>query len=367
MIAALARVALLAQPIAVAPQSALEPGGPAAARIGELWDLMLWLGTAVTVVVLAGLAWAIFRRRPATEVAEADRPADVRGERHNDESGGRGGTDRGRSRDEQIGVRVMVGGGVVFPAIVLGVLLVFVMRVLAATTLPSHVMAQPADMPRPGELTVAVTGHQYWWEVEYLDTEPQRRFETANEIRIPVGRRVVVRLVAGDVIHSFWVPGLHGKMDLVPGRVNAMFLQADRPGRWRGQCAEYCGVQHAKMALVVVAEPAEQWERWAALQRQPAREPVDSVAHGDRAAFLASGCVLCHAVRGTPARGDLGPDLTHLAGRLTLAAGTLPNTAGHRYGWIADPQAIKPGSRMPAVPMTAPELHAIARYLGTLD
>lgn len=372
MTAAFVRLALL-QPIAVAPQSALEPAGPAAARIGELWDLMLWLGTAVTVVVLAGLAWAIFRRRPPNAVAEADRPADIRGERANDESGARGTGDAGgvaesgRPRDERIGVRVMVGGGVVFPAIVLGVLLVFVMRVLAATTLPSHVVAQPADPPRPGELTVAVTGHQYWWEVEYLDTDPQRRFETANEIRIPVGRRVVVRLVAGDVIHSFWVPGLHGKTDLIPGRVNAMFLEASRPGRWRGQCAEYCGVQHAKMAIVVVAEPPAQWEAWAARQREPAREPADSTGARDREAFLASGCVLCHAVRGTPARGDAGPDLTHLAGRLTLAAGTLPNTAGHRYGWIADPQAIKPGSRMPAVPMTAPELHAIVRYLGTLD
>ena len=364
---ALLRSSVFAQAIAVAPQSALETGGPAAASIGELWNLMLWLGGAVTALVLAGLAWAIFRRRPADMNAEADQRPDTRGERLNDESGARGRVESGRPRSERIGVRVMVGGGIVFPTIVLGFLLVFVMRTLAATSLPSHVFAQPADPPRPGELTVLVTGHQFWWEVQYLDADPQRQFETANELRIPVGRRVIVRLAAGDVIHSFWVPGLQGKMDNIPGRTNALALEASHPGRWRGQCAEYCGIQHAKMALVVVAEPAAQWEAWATRQRSPAPAAADSVARADRATFLASGCVLCHAVRGTIAAGDLGPDLTHLASRLTLAAGTLPNTPGHRYGWIADPQAIKPGSRMPAVPMAPAELHGIARYLGTLD
>jgi cytochrome c oxidase subunit 2 len=363
---ALLAAEMLAQPIAVAPQSALEPGGPAAKRIGDLWNLMLWLGSAVTVVVLAGLAYAIWRHRPASEVPEADRPPDARGETTNDESGGRGHTERGRPRSERTGVRVMVGAGAVFPAIVLGVLLVFVMRVLAATSLPSHVVGQPADPPREGELTVAVTGHQFWWEVQYIDRDPQRHFRTANELRIPVGRRVVVRLAAGDVIHSFWVPGLQGKMDNIPGRTNALWIEASAPGRWRGQCAEYCGVQHAKMAFVVVAVPPDEYDAWAARQREPRREPVDSASRADEATFLGSGCVLCHAVQGTPARGTLGPDLTHLASRLTLAAGTLPNTPGHLHGWIADPQAIKPGSRMPAVPMTASELHAIARYLGTL-
>lgn len=361
------RLAALAQPIAVAPQSALETGGPAAAQIGDLWNLMLWLGTAVTVVVLAALAWAIFRRRPGELAPEADRPADPRGERLNDESGGRGAEERGRPWSERVGVRVMVGGGAIFPAIVLGALLVFVMRVLAATSLPSHVVAQPASPPREGELTIQVTGHQFWWEVRYLDADPQRHFETANEIRIPVGRRVVVRLAAGDVIHSFWVPGLQGKMDLIPGRTNALYLEADRPGTWRGQCAEYCGVQHAKMALVVVAMPPADYERWAAHQRLPAAPQRDSAGRADEAAFLASGCVLCHAVRGTPAQADLGPDLTHFASRLTLAAGTLPNTPGHRYGWVANPQALKPGNRMPAVPLTAAELHAIVRYLGRLQ
>jgi cytochrome c oxidase subunit II len=338
---------LLAQAIAVGRQSALETGGPSAERIGELWNLMLGLSIVVTLLVLLALAWAIWRPRPPGLAAEADRPADARGER--------------------LGTRVMVGAGAVLPAAILGVLLVITMRALAAVSLPSHALMQPDDPPAPGELAVKVTGRQYWWEVEYLDAEPQRRFETANELRIPVGRRVIVRLVAGDVIHSFWVPGLGGKMDLVPGRTNVTFIEASRPGVWRGQCAEFCGVQHAKMAFVVVAEPPDRWEAWAARQRLPPPVPRDSLALADRNTFLASGCVLCHAVRGTPARGELGPDLTHLASRLTLAAGTLPNTPGQRYGWVANPQAIKPGNKMPAVPLSPDELHAIVRYLGTLQ
>ena len=357
---------VLAQAIAVGRQSALETGGPSAERIGELWNLMLVLSVVVTLLVLLALAWAIWRPRPPGLAAEADGPADVRGERLNDESGRRGLEETGRLRTERIGARVMVGAGAMVPAVILGVLLVITMRVLAAVSLPSHALAQPDDPPAPGELTVKVTGRQYWWEVEYLDAEPQRRFETANELRIPVGRRVIVRLATDDVIHSFWVPGLGGKMDLIPGRTNVTFIEASRPGVWRGQCAEYCGVQHAKMAFVVVAEPPDRWDAWATRQRLPAPTARDSLALADRATFLTSGCVLCHAVRGTPARGELGPDLTHLASRLTLAAGTLPNTAGHRYGWVANPQAIKPGSKMPAASLSPHQLDAIVRYLGTL-
>jgi cytochrome c oxidase subunit 2 len=332
----------LAQAIAIGEQSALETGGPSAERIGDLWNLMLVASTVVTGLVLLAFAWALWHKRPSGLAAEADRAADARG------------------------ARVMVGAGAVIPAIILGVLLVITMRVLGAVSLPSHTLAQPDDPPVPGALTVKVTGRQYWWEVEYLDAEPQRQFETANELRIPVGRRVLVRLATDDVIHSFWVPGLGGKMDLVPGRTNVTFIAASRPGVWRGQCAEFCGVQHAKMAFVVVAEPPDRWEAWAARQRMPAAAPRDSLALADREAFVATGCALCHAVRGTPARGELGPDLTHLASRLTLAAGTLPNTPGHRYGWIANPQAIKPGNKMPAVPLSPQQLDAIVRYLGTL-
>jgi cytochrome c oxidase subunit 2 len=368
MTAVVLLVAMLQQPIATAPQSALRTGGPIADRIGWLWDVMLWSGTIITLLVFAYFAYALFRRRPADFVPEADREADARGERFNDESGGRGREERGRPRSERIGARVMIGAGLVLPTIVLAVVLVLTLRVLAAIALPSRTVEASAAPPPPDELTVQVTGMQYWWRVTYLDAQPQRQFETANELRIPVGRRVVVRLRSGDVIHSFWVPGLAGKMDLVPGRINALALEASAPGTWRGQCAEFCGVQHAMMAFVVVAMPPDEWERWAAAQRLPAAPPdsADSLAVADQAAFLGSGCVLCHAVRGTTARAAVGPDLTHVASRATLAAGLVPNTTGHRYGWIADPQALKPGSKMPAVPLTSEELHAIVRHLGTL-
>ena len=349
---------VIAQPSAVAPQSALEPGGPGAAEIGVLWDVMLVAGSAVTVLVVVLLLVALFRRRRAEELPpEADRPADPRGERANVESGGRGRLDQARPRSESVGTRWVAAGGIVFPAVVLTVLLLFTLRTLGS-------ISPRRDEPAP--LVVEVVGKQWWWEVRYPDPEPSRIAVTANELRIPVGRRVRVELKASDVIHSFWVPGLQGKTDMIPGRTNLTWLHADAPGRWRGQCAEFCGLQHAKMALVVVAEPQAAFDAWLERQRAPAAPPADSAAGADADVFLASGCVLCHTVRGTPAGGDLGPDLTHVADRLTLAGGVLPNTTGHLAGWIADPQATKPGSRMPAVPLEADELHAIVRYLRSL-
>jgi cytochrome c oxidase subunit 2 len=348
----------VAQAAAVAPQSALEPAGPGAARIAWLWDLMLWLGSAITVVVLLLLLYALFRRRRPDELPpEADRPADPHGEHANVETGGRGREDQGRPRSERIGARWMIVGGALFPAVVLTVLFILALVTMGAI------------YPRRGEaapLTIEVTGHQWWWEVRYQGATPGEWVRSANELRIPVGRRVRVLLRANDVIHSFWVPGLQGKVDMIPGRTNVTWLQADRPGAWRGQCAEFCGMQHAKMALVVVAEPAAAFAEWLEKERGPAVQPVDSAGIAARETFLGSGCVLCHAVRGTSAHASAGPDLTHVAGRRTLAAGELPNTTGNLYGWIADPQALKPGTRMPAVPLTSEQLHAIAQYLGTL-
>jgi cytochrome c oxidase subunit 2 len=351
----------------VGQQSALRVSGPGAAHIGELWNLMLALGIVVTVITFGLLAWALFRRRAADEVAEADRPADARGERANDESGGRGRAGGGRPPSERAGARWMVIGGLALPAVVLLVVLAATLRALDAVSTPADAVAGAADVPpRPGELAVEVVGRQFWWEIRYLDAEPGRVFETANELRIPVGRPVQLRLRTQDVIHSFWVPGLQGKMDLIPGRVNVLTLQADEPGVYRGQCAEYCGIQHGKMAIVVVAEPPERYAAWHARQLAVAVPPTDSAGAAAERAFMASGCVLCHAVRGTLARGELGPDLTHVASRLTLAAGTLPNSLGNMYGWIADPQAHKPGSKMPPLPLSPRELHDIARYLSTL-
>ena len=356
----------LAQPVAVAEQSALRPASREATRIGDLWDLMLVLSTIITIAVLLGLAYALFRRR-GDEVPEADRPADARGELHNEEGGGRGLEEKGRPRSERIGVRWMVAGGIVLPVVALLPVLIMTMHTLNAVSLPSRTVATIDEPPEAGEFVIEITGRQFWWEVRYRDAQPHLEFETANELHVPVGRRVIVRLRSSDVIHSFWVPGLQGKMDLVPGRTNAIAFTVERSGTWRGQCAEYCGVQHAMMAFTVVGEPPAQYEAWAERQRASAAAPRDSTALADQETFLASGCVLCHAVRGTPARGDAGPDLTHVASRLTLAAGVLPNPAGHMHGWVGNPQAIKPGSLMPVVPLEPRALHAIVRYLGTLE
>jgi cytochrome c oxidase subunit 2 len=168
------------------------------------------------------------------------------------------------------------------------------------------------------------------------------------------------------VIHSFWVPSLQGKLDLVPGQVNTTWIQADSAGVYRGQCAEYCGLQHARMQFRVVALPPSDFEAWVDAQQSPAVQPGDSASQAGQRVFMTSGCSFCHAIRGTPARATAGPDLTHLASRRTLAAGTLPNTKGHLAGWIGNPQAIKPGNLMPQIPLSPAELRALLAYLGTL-
>jgi cytochrome c oxidase subunit 2 len=313
--------------------SVMEPAGPNAGRINVLWWVMLVAGTVVLVIVLALLAVAL-RRRPA------DAPARPRPE----------------PAAERRLTRMVVIGGAVAPAAILAALFLLTLSTLGALAAPG----------RADELVVEVTGKQFWWEVRYAGGAPHERFETANEIHIPVGQRVRLRLRASDVIHSLWVPALAGKMDLIPGRATEMWIQADRPGVFRGQCAEFCGVQHANMGLLVVARPPDDFARWAAAQRRPAAEPPDDAARRGRERFLDAGCALCHAIRGTPAGGDLGPGLTHVGARRTLAANTIPNTRGHLGGWIADPQGVKPGSRMPAVPLRPQEFHQIVRYLETL-
>jgi cytochrome c oxidase subunit II len=255
------------------------------------------------------------------------------------------------------GLRWIVIGGIVVPTVILVVVFVLTMVTQAA-------VASPATPPA---LTVRVTGHQWWWEVQYLDPAPDRIATTANEIHIPVGRPVRIEVAAGDVIHSFWVPELAGKTDLIPGQTNVTWVQADHPGVYRGQCAEYCGMQHAKMAMSVVAEPPAAFEEWLARQRQPAAPPSDADLKAGEAVFAGSACSLCHTIRGTMAGGRLGPDLTHLAGRRTIAAGTLPNTRGYLAGWIANPQALKPGTVMPAVPLKSTELQVLITYLQSLN
>jgi cytochrome c oxidase subunit 2 len=220
--------------------------------------------------------------------------------------------------------------------------------------------------PRTNGLAIEVIGNQWWWYVRYVNDDPSRIVVTANEIHIPVGRPVMIRGTSQDVIHSFWIPNLQGKRDLIPSRITTEWIEASRPGRFRGQCAEFCGLQHAHMALWVVAEPPEQFRAWMEQQLSPAAQPADPVKQRGQQVFLKSACILCHAIQGTPAAGQVGPDLTHFAGRSTIAAGTLPNNKGNLAGWIADPQNIKPGNHMATVPLESEDFAPLLEYLESL-
>jgi cytochrome c oxidase subunit 2 len=215
-------------------------------------------------------------------------------------------------------------------------------------------------------VTINITGRQWWWQLEYVDTLPSNRFKTANEILIPVGRPIVVNVTSRDVIHSFWVPNLHGKRDLIPGYVTSLWFQSDRVGTFRGQCAEFCGLQHANMALFVRAVPDRDFDAWLAAQRQPAAEPASDIQRRGRDVFLSTTCVQCHAIRGTLAGGAYGPDLTHVGSRATIAAGALPNTAENLQRWIRNPHQFKPGNKMPPHDLNDTDLRAVADYLRSL-
>jgi cytochrome c oxidase subunit 2 len=312
-------------PLFAAAHSALDPAGPQAGRIASLFWTMVGTFTLVYAAVLFVLAAAVLRRR-----ADAG-PTDAR-------------------------LAVVVGSAIAVTTLVLfGFLVASVSAGRALSSLETG-----------DDGSISVVGQQWWWELEYNSPAPDRRFTTANELHIPVGRPVKLHLRARDVIHSFWVPSLHGKTDLIPGQINTTVLQADRPGVYRGQCAEFCGYQHAHMAFAVVADDPSTYEAWVAHQRTPAEPPNDARTRRGQAVFLATTCATCHTISGTEAMGRNGPDLTHLASRSTLAAGTLPFTPDHLRRWITDPQSVKPGTKMPAARLDADDLDALVAYLGGL-
>jgi cytochrome c oxidase subunit 2 len=244
-----------------------------------------------------------------------------------------------------------------------GISALLLLVLLAASEGAGRAVVAPVG---PDALAIQVTGHQWWWEVRYPGSSPADDVTTANEIHVPVGRPVRFELASADVIHSFWVPALNGKKDLIPGHATRHLFRADRPGVFPGQCAEFCGYQHAHMGLVVVAEEPGRFDAWLAGQRTLAREPDEPAAEHGRAVFLSSPCVLCHTIRGIGAFGHKAPDLTHLASRSTIAAGMLPNTPGHLAGWVTDAPAIKPGNKMPPNLLEAADLDDLVTYLGTL-
>ena len=220
--------------------------------------------------------------------------------------------------------------------------------------------------PPDDALRIKVTGWMWWWEIEYLDAAGNAMAVTANELHVPVGRPVHLLLESGDVIHSFWVPQLQGKTDMIPGRTNSSWFTVSKPGTFRGQCAEFCGLQHALMAFLVIAQPPEEFKAWLDHQKSDARPTVSDLDKRGKKVFFDNHCQDCHTIRGTAAAGTLGPDLTHIASRKTLAAVTRNNSRGHLAGWISDPQNMKPGAKMPRTTMTSSSLTALVVYLESL-
>jgi cytochrome c oxidase subunit 2 len=318
------------------PQSALQPAGVQASHILDLWHLTMVVCTLVFVAVLAALSYALLRAPRANAETTADTGP--------------------LSRSEPKTRRY------VLLAVAVSVILLFVLLIADITT--DRALAR---LPLDGALHIRLTGHQWWWEARYDDKLSSRIFTTANELHIPVGQPVILSLHSADVIHSFWVPNLHGKKDLIPGRSATIKLRADEPGVYRGQCAEFCGYQHAKMALLIVAEPPAQYEAWAERQRQPASEPANAQQQRGRDLFMSSTCAMCHAVQGTIAQAVLGPSLTHVASRKYLGAGTLENNRGNLAAWILDPHRFKPGVNMPPHALKPDEIQALMSYLETLQ
>ncbi len=298
-------------------QSMLHTKGPDAARIATLWWVMLGVYGAVTVVTFGLLAVGLLARR------------------------------RDRS---PVGARFVLVAGVVIPTLILLAMLVYTVWLTEA--LPQ----------REAALTVRVTGHQWWWQVEY----PELGIVDANEIHIPAGVTVRFELAAQDVIHSFWLPNLGGKMDMLPEHDNVLYLEAEEPGRYRGQCAEYCGTQHAWMALWVVAHEPAEFERWVASRREPPARPTEPTLVRGRDLFIGAGCGVCHRVEGV-AGGLAGPDLTRIGSRLSLGAARVPNTREELHRWLADPNQVKPGVLMPATPLPAEDLSALVDYMRSLQ
>lgn len=261
---------------------------------------------------------------------------------------------RPRPWSEAAAGRLIFWAGVVFPTVTLAALLAYALWLMPGL--------RPWTEARPAGLVVEVTGRQYWWEITY-HPPGGAPVTTANELRMPVGEPVEFRLASPDVIHSFWIPPLGGKMDMIPGRVNRLTLEADRPGTFRGACAEYCGTSHALMTLTAVAEGADAFARWLVAEASPS--PGIGAAGAD--AFLEEGCGACHTVRGTDAAGRVGPDLSHYGARATLGAGALPRSPANTARFIESPEAVKPGAEMPAYDMLGDErLSAIANWLEGL-
>jgi cytochrome c oxidase subunit 2 len=311
-------------------QSVVNTNGASAIRLKQLIIVIVAVCSVVWMLVMIALIRALWRDR------EERRPTDLNPE-----------------TARRMGIVVTVA--MAATAIIIG-----------GFTVESFFATRAISAVAPDALLIKVSGLQWWWNIQYFGATPDKNFSAANEIHIPVGRTVRLHLEGDDVIHSFWVPSLAGKQDLIPGRPNDLALSAERPGVYRGQCAEFCGMQHAHMAFLIVAEPQADFDKWMASQQQAAAEPGPGEADEGRSLFLSKPCAACHTVRGTAASGTTGPDLTHVGSRRYIGAGLFETTRGSLAAWIADPQTLKPGNNMPLVPLTPRELRAVSAYLAGL-
>ncbi len=308
-------------------QTPLDPHSAAASHLAGLFWFFTVVCAAVWLAVVLALLYTL-RRRDTSTLPDED-------------------TLRQKQRKTLV-VSALVGGTVL---------------ILAIFTLTSFYTTRSFAWADQNALRIKITGQQWWWQVEYQAHDPSQEIYTANEIHIPVGRPVTFELDAGDVIHSFWVPDLMGKQDLIPGRRNYLTPTADKAGTYRGQCAEFCGLQHAHMAFLVIADPPDVFERWRKAQIQSAAAPKNGMQARGLRLFLDGPCAACHTVNGTGSGGQTAPDLTHFASRSSIAAGTLANTAENLDRWLADPQTVKPGNNMPQVPLSKVDRAALVAYL----
>jgi cytochrome c oxidase subunit II len=313
--------------------SVFNPSSPEARAIAGLWWWMFGVGMIIWLGVFAVVVYAAKARR---------------GERGPDDL-------MHVAAETHRRVERAVGVGVFATLLILAAFLVYDFSV-------GRLLARHPQRA----LTIVVTGHQWWWEVLYEDPAPSQRVGTANEIHVPVGEPIQFKLRAADVIHSFWAPNLNGKRDLIPGYVSTLWFRADTAGTYRGQCAEFCGMQHAQMAFYIVAEPKIKFNAWLAAASTPNNPPTDPTPVRGQQVFMSRGCAVCHSIAGTDARSTVGPDLSHFKSRMTIAAGTLANNRDNLTRWIQNPAAIKPGVRMPTLPLTPADLAALVSYLETL-
>ena len=310
-------------------QSAIEPASAQARGISYIWWSMFWVAVAVFIAVMLILAWGLWR-------GKADKPTHL---------------------SSLASRNLVIVAGVAVP-------LITVICLVGGSLFLGRTLSEkpPADA-----LEIRITGWMWWWQIEYLDENSNTIATTANELHVPVNKPIQLYLESGDVIHSFWVPQLHGKTDLIPGRTNSSWFEVDVSGTFRGQCAEFCGLQHALMGFLVVSEPQAEFDAWLANQQAPSNAPSTSETTAGQRVFFEAGCQHCHTIKGTDATGTAGPDLTHLASRQSIASVTRQNSRAHLGGWVADPNGIKPGAKMPMSQLEPEELSNLLDYLQSLN